>query len=168
MDQDLQQKLGRLQKLPLRRLIPIQQALFTPIHLPLKSFRQKVKLCIERERFVIKTAENEKELARVLRLRHEVFYRELLERKLLLGMDMDKFDFRCDHLIIIDKKTDTYIGTYRMISSLFSRKFYSATEFHLDPILNLHGVKLELPHLDDSVRSAPCRAAERDSCRPED
>lgn len=144
MDEQVQKKLNKLHKLPLTRLMPIRQALFTPVHLPLSAFRQKVKLHIERERFLIKTAENEQELARVLRLRYEVFYRELLEKRLLLGMDLDKFDFRCDHLIIIEKKTGTYIGTFRLISSHFSKKFYSATEFHLDPILNLNGVKLEL------------------------
>lgn len=128
----------------IRKLMPLSESLLKPQYLPLKSFKQKVKLLIERERFVIKTAENHDELARVLRLRYDVFYRELLEKRLLLGIDIDKFDFKCDHLIIIDKKTDTFIGTYRLISSLFARKFYSETEFSLDSIISLPGIKLEL------------------------
>ncbi|NLP03545.1 MAG: GNAT family N-acetyltransferase [Fibrobacter sp.] len=36
------------------------------------------------------------------------------------------------------------MGTYRLISSLFHKKFYSSTEFNLDDIINLPGTKLEL------------------------
>jgi putative hemolysin len=144
MRSSVHSRLSRLQELQLERMLPVKHAFVTPIHLPLKTFGQKVKIHIERERFIIKTAENNRELAGVLRLRHEVFYRELLEKRLMLGMDMDKFDFRSDHLIIIDKKNDAYIGTYRLISSLFSMKFYSATEFDLGPVLDLDGAKLEL------------------------
>jgi putative hemolysin len=144
VEKNTQNVFDRLAKIPLKTLAPLQQALFTPMHLPLAAFRPRVRLRIERERFLIKTAENEEELAGVLKLRHDVFYRELLEKKLLLSMDIDKFDFKCDHIIIIDKKNNAYIGTYRLISSLFARKFYSATEFRLGPILDLPGVKLEL------------------------
>jgi putative hemolysin len=128
----------------LRKIIPHSDSILKPRYLPLKNFKPKVKLLIERDRFVIKTAENHDELAKVLRLRYEVFYRELLEKRQILGMDIDKFDFSCDHLIIIDKKTDTFIGTYRLISSLFTNKFYSETEFNLQNIVALSGTKLEL------------------------
>ncbi|NLE02428.1 MAG: GNAT family N-acetyltransferase [Fibrobacter sp.] len=128
----------------IRKLVPFSDSILKPGTLPLKSFKQKVNLKIERERFIIKTAENHEELAKVLRLRYDVFYRELLEKRLLLGIDIDKFDFKCDHLIIIDKKSDSFIGTYRLISTNYSKKFYSETEFKLDNILNLEGVKLEL------------------------
>ena len=128
----------------IRKLVPLSESILKPGSLPLKSFRPKIRLFIERDRFIIKTAENHKELAQVLKLRYEVFYRELLEKRLMLGMDMDKFDFRCDHLIIIDKKTNMFIGTYRLISTLFSNKFYSATEFNLSNILGQPGIKLEL------------------------
>lgn len=128
----------------IRKLMPLSESILKPRYLPLKNFKPKVKLLIERDRFVIKTAENHEELAKVLRLRYEVFYRELLEKRQTLGMDFDKFDFSCDHLIIIDKKTDTFIGTYRLISSLFTSKFYSETEFNLQNITALTGTKLEL------------------------
>lgn len=128
----------------LRKLMPLSESILKPPYLPLKNFKPKVKLLIERDRFVIKTAENHDELAKVLRLRYEVFYRELLEKRQTLGMDFDKFDLGCDHLIIIDKKTDAFIGTYRLISSLFTSKFYSETEFNLQNIITLSGIKLEL------------------------
>ncbi|KMQ49676.1 putative hemolysin [Chitinispirillum alkaliphilum] len=132
------------QSINFKKLRPLAETLLKPRHLALNTFKQKVNIYIERERFIIKTAENEDDLANVLRLRYDVFYRELLEKRLLTGIDIDKFDFLCDHLIIIDKKSDSYIGTYRLLSSLFSDKFYSATEFDLSNILSLPGVKLEL------------------------
>ncbi|HON12116.1 MAG TPA: GNAT family N-acyltransferase [Chitinispirillaceae bacterium] len=126
------------------KLMPVPQIIFKPGTLKFRAFKQKVRLNIERENFTIKTVENNEELAKALRLRYEVFYKELLEKKLITGMDIDRFDFKCDHLVIIDKKTGNYIGTYRLISSLFHKKFYSSTEFHLDDIINLSGTKLEL------------------------
>ena len=128
----------------IRKLIPLSEMILKPRYLPLKNFKPKVKLLIERERFIIKTADNQDELAKVLRLRYEVFYRELLEKRQIVGMDVDKFDFKCDHLIIIDKKTDTFVGTYRLICSLFTNKFYSETEFDMKNILAQPGIKLEL------------------------
>jgi putative hemolysin len=131
-------------ELPLKRLRPLTDAIFRPKYLPVKKFDPKVKLLIERDRFIIKTAENHAELANALRLRYEVFYRELLEKRRVYGFDIDRFDFKCDHLIIIDKKNNTFIGTYRLISSLFAKEFYSETEFDISNILTLPGVKLEL------------------------
>lgn len=128
----------------IKKLVPFTDNILKPRYLPLKSFKPKIKILIEKEKFIIKTAENHEELAKALHLRYEVFYRELLEKKLLFGMDIDRFDFICDHLLIIDKSSGNFIGTYRLISSLFSKKNYSATEFNLSNILNVPGIKLEL------------------------
>lgn len=73
----------------------------------LRYFKPKVSLFIETRRFLIKTVENCFELKKALNLRYEVFYEELLNKKTLLGMDVDGFDSICDHLII----TDIRIGT---------------------------------------------------------
>ncbi|NLD92227.1 MAG: GNAT family N-acetyltransferase [Fibrobacter sp.] len=130
--------------LDLKKLLPLTDAILKTKYLPVKKFSPKVKLFIERDRFIIKTAENHDELVNVLRLRYEVFYRELLEKRRIYGFDIDRFDFKCDHLIIIDKKSGQFIGTYRLVSSLFAKKFYSETEFDISNILALPGVKLEL------------------------
>lgn len=127
-----------------KKLVPFTEHILKPGYLPLKAFKPKVKIMIEREKFIIKTAENHDELAKALRLRYDVFYRELLEKRLLLGIDIDKFDFTSDHLLIIEKSTNKFIGTYRLISSLYTKKHYSATEFKLNNILNIPGTKLEL------------------------
>lgn len=128
----------------IKKLVPFSDNILRPGYLPLKSFKPKIRILIEKEKFVIKTAENHEELAKALRLRHDVFYRELLEKRLLTGIDFDRFDFSCDHLLIIEKSTNNFIGTYRLNSSKFTRKYYSATEFKLNNIIKIPGVKLEL------------------------
>jgi putative hemolysin len=132
------------QGLHVKKLLPLTDAIMKPRQMRLNKFKPKVKLLIERERFTIKTAENFDELIMALKLRYDVFYRELLDKTDPDGMDVDKFDFGCDHLIVVDKRTGAFVGTYRLISSLYVKKFYSETEFDLSSILGLPGVKLEL------------------------
>ena len=85
----------------------------------------------------MKTVENGSELAAVLRLRHDVFYRELLGKRKIFQLDVDRFDFFCDHLVIIDNRTEDMVGTYRLNASTFSNRFYTESEFHFDDIRNL-------------------------------
>jgi L-ornithine Nalpha-acyltransferase len=110
----------------------------------LRQFKPKVPLLIESNKFVIKTVENIFELEKALNLRYEVFYKETLNKDNFSRTDIDKFDSICDHLIILDKKHNTVVGTYRFISSTFSDKFYSETEFSIDQVKNAEGIKLEL------------------------
>lgn len=109
-----------------------------------RQFQPKVSILIENRRFIIKTVENTAELEKALNLRYEVFYIENLNKHNLVHLDADKFDLICDHLIIIDKQLDSVIGTYRLISSTFSEKFYSETEFSMNNIKEAKGIKLEL------------------------
>lgn len=109
-----------------------------------RQFRTKVKMLIENRRFIIKTVDNTIELEKALNLRYEVFYKETLKNNHLIHIDADKFDLVCDHLIIIDKTLNLVVGTYRLISSTYSDKFYSETEFSMDNIKNASGIKLEL------------------------
>lgn len=111
---------------------------------PLKNFQTKVHVYQSSENFILKTVENEFELRQVLKLRHEIFYRELQNKEAATQMDIDELDGVCDHLIILDKKTSKVVGTYRMISSTFSESFYSEGEFDLTSVKQLPGNKLEL------------------------
>jgi putative hemolysin len=115
-----------------------------PYRMLLDKFKPRIRINIERDDYIIKTAETGAELEETLRLRHDVFYKEIIGKKLLFEIDIDRFDTRCDHLIIIDRKTEEIVGTYRLISSVFSSDFYSEGEFDLDDIKRLDGVKLEL------------------------
>jgi putative hemolysin len=114
------------------------------VHRFLRGFRPKVRIQFEKGSFIVKTVENWSELEQVLRLRHEVFHREFLNKRLPLGMDMDRFDPVGDHLVIVDKESGKIVGTYRLISSAYSNVFYSQSEFDLDAFLKLPGIKLEL------------------------
>ncbi|MDD4309118.1 MAG: GNAT family N-acetyltransferase [Candidatus Cloacimonetes bacterium] len=109
-----------------------------------KNYKANIVINIERKNFIVKTADSSEELLEALRLRHDVFITELLKRKKKSGIDKDRFDKACDHLIIIDKRCNKIIGTYRLQSSLYTRKWYTATEFHMRQIKRLPGNKLEL------------------------
>lgn len=110
----------------------------------LKNYKPKIPIYLEKKNFIIKTADNADELHSALKLRHDVFIEELLHKRKKSGMDIDHFDHRCDHLLIIDKRNNKLIGTYRLQSSLHTRKWYTATEFHMKHIRKLPGNKLEL------------------------
>ncbi len=111
---------------------------------PIKNARCKVALFLDAGRFVVKTADSADELKQVFKLRHDVYYRELLQSNMSSELDIDQYDAFCDHLAIICKKTGQTIATYRIICSLFSSVFYSQSEFNLDNLLRQAGVKLEL------------------------
>lgn len=112
--------------------------------LKLGKFKQKINVHIEKGNFVIKTAENATELENILKLRFDVFYQELLEKKAVIRSDIDQFDFICDHLVVVDKEKNRFVGTYRLNLSSFSKKFYSSQEFDIGNITSLPGIKLEL------------------------
>lgn len=108
------------------------------------KFKAKIEICSEVGPFVIKTVTDTEELKEALALRYEVFHKEMLGKKNLQGLDVDEFDFNCDHLVIKEKRSNQVVGTYRLNCSLFTDDFYSGKEFFLSKILQLPGVKLEL------------------------
>lgn len=108
------------------------------------KFQPKVKIYQEAGPFILKTVSNSDELIEALKLRYEVFHLEMIGRQTKTKVDVDAFDFICDHLIIVDKKSQKIVGTYRLNCSLFSAQFYSANEFNLRRILEQPGSKLEL------------------------
>ncbi len=110
----------------------------------LKNFEPKIRFRLEKDKYVIKTVENFDELEQVLRLRHEVFLEECAGQRHLTGLDFDEYDLLCDHLVVIDSEKDEVLGTYRVICSRFSEKFYTSSEFDISNLLALNGVKLEL------------------------
>lgn len=110
----------------------------------IKGFTPKVQLYFEKSPYLVKTAETPKEFEEVLRLRYEVFQREFRGKKIPIGLDLDRYDFLCDHLIIVDQKTGKIVGTYRLNSSQHSNRFYSQDEFQMEALLGLSGDKVEL------------------------
>lgn len=130
-----------------------EMTLSKPLRLPglfprnsrLRDFRAHINIYIEKRNYIVKTADSNKEFRSALKLRHEVFLEELLKHRNKSGYDIDRFDKTCDHLLIIDKNKDQVIGTYRLQSSLHTKRWYTATEFHMKEMLKrLPGNKLEL------------------------
>ncbi|MNS69874.1 hypothetical protein D3C72_1032020 [compost metagenome] len=110
----------------------------------LHRFEPKVRLNIEVGPFILKTATNIEELKEALLLRYQVFHREMIGKTKEFGIDVDEYDLYCDHLIIVEKRTDKVVGTYRMNCSRYAEEFYSEREFSLNKLMKHPGVKLEL------------------------
>jgi putative hemolysin len=101
-----------------------------------------IHLRIESSRYLIKTVDSISELHQALLLRGKVFSEEYGGSQGTL--DVDSFDFSCEHLVIVEKENNQVVGTYRLLCSKFTQSFYSQTEFHLTEFLEIPGVKLEL------------------------
>jgi len=84
------------------------------------------------------------------RLRFRVFNIELgegLESSYQTGLDTDRFDPVCDHLLVEDKLSRRIVGTYRMQSGLTAAGnlgYYSEQEFSFAPYEPLRAGILEL------------------------
>lgn len=103
-----------------------------------------VRIRINGGRYLIKTVDSVNELEDVLRMRGEVFGAEYGLDRPASSLDVDHYDFQCDHLVIKARETGECVGTYRMLCSTFTRDFYSENEFELSEFLASPGVKLEL------------------------
>ncbi len=106
-----------------------------------QTFANKVKIDeVSDSRYSAKLVETPKELEAVLRLRFDVFKRELSENENALidsGIDFDKYDLHCEHLIVTDRKTGEAVGTYRLNtieSAGDASGFYAHTEFSIEDI----------------------------------
>ncbi len=110
----------------------------------IRDFEPKVSISVKKGHFTVKTVETGAELEEVLRLRFDVFNREYMGKNRVVGVDVDKLDFICDHLVIRDDRVNRVVGTYRLNSSLYSDKFYSSSEFKFDKIKAMPGNILEL------------------------
>jgi putative hemolysin len=113
-------------------------------HYKIRNFEAKIALRLERGHYLVKTAENGDELEQCLKLRFEVFHKEYMHKSSTSGVDVDSLDYTCDHLMIIDKRSEKTIGTYRLNSSIVSDTFYCENEFQMARILAMPGRKLEL------------------------
>lgn len=82
------------------------------------------------------------EVREAQRLRWDVFVAELGARPAGSepGLDTDRWDRWCDHLLVRETATDRLVGTYRMLSAPSARRaggFYAESEFWLAGLLGL-------------------------------
>jgi len=85
--------------------------------------------------YLVRLAQNSKEIKAALRLRYEVFNLELGIAKSRSRLEFDAYDFRSQHLIAIDKRHGDIIGTYRINSAESVddlSTLYSSAEFEIE------------------------------------
>jgi len=114
----------------------------------------KPRLHAEVGRYRLRLAENAEDREAACRLRFKVFNIELgegLESSYLTGLDTDRFDHCCEHLLVEDKLEDNLVrrivGTYRMQSGETAARnlgYYSEQEFSFVPYEPLRSGILEL------------------------
>ena len=101
-------------------------------------------------RYRLRLAETAEDQEAACRLRFKVFNIELgegLESSYDTGLDVDRFDTVCEHLLVEDKTSRRVVGTYRMQSGETAARhlgYYSEQEFSLAPYEPLRPGILEL------------------------
>lgn len=101
-------------------------------------------------RYRLRMAETAEDREAACRLRFKVFNIELgegLESSYETGLDMDKYDAVCEHLLVEDKLSRRVVGTYRMQSGTTAARglgYYSEQEFEPGPYEPLRPGILEL------------------------
>ena len=101
-------------------------------------------------RYRQRLAETPEDREAACRLRFRVFNIELgegLESSYETGLDMDRYDAVCEHILVEDKASRRVVGTYRMQSGETAGRnlgYYSEQEFSLGPYEPLRAGILEL------------------------
>jgi L-ornithine Nalpha-acyltransferase len=102
----------------------------------------------------VRLATTRKDIRRAQRLRYKVFYEEMgaisSTAQHLSRRDKDAFDRVCDHLLVYDmahvagplrKPKPKVVGTYRLLRQDVAERnfgFYTASEFHIAPLVARH------------------------------
>lgn len=91
---------------------------------------------------------SDNEVVAAQRLRRQVFAGEMGAKldSLVDGLDVDRFDEHCDHLVVRDDETGDIVGTYRMLPperAASAGELYSDTEFDLSALVGLRGALVE-------------------------
>lgn len=108
----------------------------------IKSFRPKANFCLNYKGYTVRTVDTPAELKKVLQLRQRIFSETYDIR--LSFFDFDHLDLLGDHILVSEQESGAVLGTYRVISSNFSHRFYAQGEFYVDEFLAQPGSKLEL------------------------
>jgi putative hemolysin len=98
---------------------------------------------------VVTLARTEDDVRAAQRLRWRVFVEELgaCVDTPEPGLDADRFDPHCDHLLVRHGATGDVVGTYRMLPPdrvARAGGFYAESEFHLTRLLGLHRRMVEV------------------------
>lgn len=93
-------------------------------------------------RLACSLAKNQTELEEAQRIRYQVFGEEMGAKlpSAASGLDVDRFDRYCEHLLVRDHSNNTVVGTYRILPPEQARVaggYYSETEFDLSRLAHL-------------------------------
>jgi putative hemolysin len=140
-------------KVPIR-LAPgstnLAEIAFPTVAPPLFTVAARPDIRAEVGNYSLRLAETREDRLAACRLRFRVFNVELgegLESSYETGLDTDRFDPVCDHLVVEDKLSRRVVGTYRMQSGQTAARclgYYSEQEFNLAPYEPLRSGVLEL------------------------
>jgi putative hemolysin len=102
-----------------------------------------------RRRLSFSLARNVAEIAEAQRIRYKVFGEEMgaILPSARLGLDIDRFDEFCDHLLVRDHGNDRVVGTYRILppqQAYAAGGYYSETEFDLSRLMHLRERMVEV------------------------
>lgn len=135
------------------------------------SARLKPEAAAVTSRYMTRLARTERELLQAQALRFQVFNVELgegLAESVALGLDVDRFDAACDHLLVIDGATQAVVGTYRLQTGERAAQhfgYYCEREFDLTPfaphraqVLELGRACIHIEHRSFAVLNALWRA----------
>lgn len=107
-------------------------------------------------------AKTDKEIKAAQRLRHTVFSQEygVLFNPRIPGIDEDRFDQYCDHLLVHDQITKKVVGTYRILrpeQAVRAGGFYSESEFDLSGLQAIRHQIVEFGRacIDEEYRNGP-------------
>ena len=108
---------------------------------------------LSKNHLYVSLARNANEIAEAQRLRYKVFAEEMgaqiasASNAKTSGLDVDGFDFFCDHLLVRESATHQVIGTYRILSPHKANEaggYYSAGEFDLSRLAHLFSSTVEV------------------------
>lgn len=100
--------------------------------------KEKILPDISNHRYTVSIASTDTEIEQALKLRYEVFYKEL-EREFDSSktIDEDNYDEQCHHLIVKENETGNVVGTYRLqtyAQAAAGEGFYSESLFNLNEL----------------------------------
>ncbi len=107
-------------------------------------FNAEVRRARSKHRLRLRFADSLEDLRAAQRLRHRVFIEEMGARLPLAepGIESDRFDHYCEHLLVWDDDTDQAVGCYRILTDSRAARaggFYAQTEFDLTRVLAVPG-----------------------------
>ncbi|MGA3134467.1 MAG: GNAT family N-acyltransferase [Terracidiphilus sp.] len=147
MISDVRQRVPQKLALGSTALVEISLPAIAP---PLSLISPKPHIHAEVGRYRLRLAQTADDRDAACRLRFKVFNIELgegLESSYQTGLDTDRFDLFCEHLLVEDRVDRRIVGTYRMQSGTTAERnlgYYSEQEFSFAPYEPLRAGILEL------------------------